>query len=62
MQREFPMVIRKSGEKLIPNFPIELKAGDQFIIVKEMMGSRVPEGENWTLSGYADSGPVVNKH
>lgn len=62
MQREFSIVIRKTGEILIPKFPVELKTGDQFIVAKEMRGSQVPEGENWTLNGYTDSGPVVIKH
>lgn len=60
MQREFPLVIRKNGEKFIPKFPVELEAGDQLIIVKEMRGSQVPEGKRWTISGYSSSGPIIS--
>lgn len=62
MPREFPLVIRRNGDKSIPDFPVELEAGDQIIIVEEMRGSQVPEGEKWTLNGYSDSGPIVSKH
>ena len=62
MQREFPLVIRKTGEKFVPEFPIELEAGDQFIIVKEIRGSQVLNGQKWILSGYTASGPVISKH
>lgn len=60
MQREIPVVIRKNGDRFIPDFPVELNGGDQFIIVKEMMGSQVPKGEKWTISGYTSSGPVIS--
>ncbi len=59
--REFPMVIRKSGEKIIPIFPIELRPGDELIVVKEMRGSRVPDGEVWFTAGYDDNGPVITR-
>lgn len=59
MQREFPLVIRKSGEKFVPKFPVKLGEGDQLIIVKEMQGSRVPEGKTWIIRGYSDSGPII---
>ena len=59
MQREFPVVIRKSGDKLIPKFPIDLEEGDQLIIVREMRGSRVPDGKRWTINGYSASGPII---
>ena len=61
-RREIPVVLRKSGDKFIPSFPIELEPGDTLIIAREMMGSTVPEGERWTVSGYTSSGPVVTKH
>lgn len=61
MQREFPLVIRKTGEKFVPKFPIDLEAGDQLIIVKEMRGSQVPKGKKWTVNGYTTSGPIIYK-
>ncbi len=60
MPREIPIVIRKNGDKLVPRFPVELEAGDQLIITREMRGSQVPEGEKWTVNGYTDSGPVIS--
>ncbi len=59
--RLFPMVIRKSGEKIIPIFPIELHPGDELIVVKEMMASRVPDGEVWFTAGYDDHGPIITR-
>lgn len=61
MQREFPIVIRKNGNKLIPKFPIELEEGDQLIITKEIKGSQVPQGEKWTISGYSTSGLTITR-
>ena len=57
--REVPVVIRNNGERFIPTFPIVLEAGDTLIIAREMRGSRVPEGEKWTVNGYTSSGPIV---
>lgn len=59
MRKEVPIVVRKDGDMFVPKFPVELEAGDQLIIVREMWGSQVPEGEKWTVSGYSDSGPVI---
>lgn len=59
MQREFPVVIRKSGDKFIPKFPVTLEGGDQFIITREMRGSQVPDKQKWVINGYSDAGPVV---
>ena len=61
MQREFPLVIRKDGTKFVPVFPVRLVAGDQLIIVRELRGSEVPDGEHWEVNGYTDSGPVVTR-
>lgn len=61
MRREIPVVIRKNGDILVPKFPVELEAGDQLIITREMSGSRVPEGEKWTVNGYTASGPVIQR-
>ena len=61
MRREFPLVIRKTGEKFIPTFPTELNPGDQIIVVREEKGSQVPVGETWILNGYSDRGPIINK-
>ena len=61
MQREFPLIIRKSGEKFVPSFPVELDAGDQLIIVKEMQGSQVPKGKKWIVNGYSSSGPIISE-
>lgn len=60
MQREFPLVIRKDGEKFVPSFPIVLDEGDQFILVKEMRGSQVPKGSSWTINSYTSSGPIIS--
>lgn len=62
MRREFPIVIRKTGEKIVPAFPIELNEGDQIIVVREQMGSEVPVGETWTLKGFNDRGPIIERH
>lgn len=59
MRREIPVVIRKNGDKFIPNFPVELEAGDSLIITREMRGSQVPDGEKWTIAGYTTGGPIV---
>ena len=59
MQREFPLVIYKDGKKFVPVFPVKLSGGDQFLLVREMRGSQVPEGQRWTISGYTASGPVM---
>ena len=62
-RREIPVVIRKDGDRFIPKFPLELEEGDQLIITREMRGSKVPEGEKWTIRGYTDSGPIISdKH
>ena len=61
MRREIPVVIRKNGDRFIPKFPVKLEGGDQFIIMKEMRGSEVPEGKTWMVNGYSDSGPVINE-
>ena len=58
--REFAVVIRADGEKVIPRYPIELRAGDSFIVVREMRGSEVPKGKSWTVLGYSSSGPIIN--
>ncbi len=59
MQREFPLVIRKGGNRFVPTFPVDLEEEDQFIIVKEMKGSEVPKGKKWTVIGYSSDGPAV---
>jgi len=61
MQRVFPLVIRKSGEQFITGFPVELSAGDQLLVVREMQGSKIPDGEKWTIDGYGRAGPTVSK-
>ncbi len=61
MQREIPIIIHKNGDRSIPKFPVVLEGGDQLIIAKEMRGSQVPKGEQWTISGYSTSGPVISK-
>ncbi len=61
MPREFPIVVRKNGDKFIPKFPVELEVGDQLIITKETRGSQVPKGEKWTISGYSTSGPILTR-
>lgn len=61
MQREFPLVIRKTGEQFIATFPIILKAGDQLILTREIAGSQVPEGKTWTIEGYSRSGPKIKE-
>lgn len=60
-RREIPIVIRKSGEKSVAEFPVELEGGDELIVAREMAGSRVPAGEKWVISGYTNSGPVISK-
>lgn len=59
MPREIPVIIRKNGKMFIPKFPVELEAGDQLIITREMRGSKVPEGLKWEISGYTTSGPII---
>ena len=56
-----PVIIRKTGEKFIPNFPVELKEGDQIIICKKMMGWQAPEGKITTINGYTENGPIINE-
>ena len=60
-RREFPIVVRKNGDQFIPFFPVELEEGDQFLIAREMVGSEVPKGKNWTLKGYSNSGPIISQ-
>jgi len=60
MPREIPVVICKNGDRFVPEFPIELEAGDQLIITRELRGSQVPKGEKWTVDGYTDSGPIIS--
>ena len=61
MRREVLIVIRKTGEKFIPTFPIELEEGDQIMVALEQRGSQVPVGETWILNGYNDRGPIINR-
>ena len=61
MRREFPLVIRGTGEKFIPTFPVELNEGDQIIVTREEKGSQVPVGETWILNGFNDRGPIISK-
>lgn len=51
-----PIIVRKDGERFIAKFPVEMEAGDQIIILREMRGWEAP-GKG-TLSGYTDNGPV----
>ena len=62
MLREVPVVIRKNGDRFVPTFPVELEAGDQFIMTREIRGSQVPEGRKWIVNGYTYSGPIVSSN
>lgn len=63
-QGEFPLVVRKSGRKLIPTFPVTLREGDRFILVQEVTGTQVPEGDTWIVEGYhwGAEGPLIPQH
>ena len=54
-----PMVIRKNGERFIPNFPVVLSAGDQIIMVEEVCGWECPKGKAVTIQGYTGAGPIM---
>jgi len=58
-RRQIPIVIRKSGEKFVPTFPVELDEGDQFIVALEQRGWRSPK-DGTVLNGYTDSGPIIS--
>jgi hypothetical protein len=57
---EFPVVIRKGGEKIIPAFPVELKEGDQLIMVQETCGWQCPP-EGAVITGIGHNGPIVKE-
>lgn len=64
MQKEFPLVIRKSGKMFVPTFPVTLKGGDQLILTRETVRTQVPKGDTWTIEGYywGAGGPLIPRH
>ena len=60
-RRQFLIVVKSDGQKLIPDLPVTLNTGDQLLLAREQAGSEVPSGESWLVKGYTDSGPIVTK-
>ena len=61
MTHEIAIVIRKNGERFIPEWPVTLKEGDRLIIATESMSAQVPEGKGnvWIVHGFTSNGPVI---
>lgn len=61
MQRDVLIIVRKNGDRFIPEFPVELKPGDQCVIARETNECQVPRGQKWTVKGYSSSGPIISR-
>ena len=59
---EVLIVIRKNGDKFIPEFPVELEEGDQFVIAMVAYRYQVPKDNKLMVCGYTISGPLTTEY
>ena len=56
-----PIVIRKTGKKLIPDFPFETERGDTIIIAQEIMSWEHTLGLTTTFKSLSVDGKLISE-